>query len=329
MRLHDNRQLFSDAILAAAQERSAGGLGIPPLFIEKDYWICRSLRLLAASDTRRRTVFKGGTSLAKAYGIGARFSEDIDIAIAEGQSLSGNQLKKLINNTAHAMTQGLKEIIVPSKTSKGSHYYKAYYLYPQMVDIAATTAIHSGQLLVEINSFANPYPSEERAVESFLTTFLRQSGHQQIIDEYDMSPFRLMVLDKRRTLVEKIVAIIRSSLADKYYPQLSAKIRHFYDIYYLAQDEAINDYISTPMFAKEFQDLFIHDRETFDKPEGWTERNLRLSPLLTALDTVWEKLEATYLRELSALAYNDIPTPAQIFNALQNILSIIKNIEQR
>ena len=77
MRLHENRELFSAALQAASQPVEDGGLGIKSIFIEKDYWICRSLSLMAANDKDNRAVFKGGTSLTKAYGIGSRFSEDI------------------------------------------------------------------------------------------------------------------------------------------------------------------------------------------------------------------------------------------------------------
>ena len=101
MRLHENQQLFADAIEAAARPVQDGGLGIKSIFIEKDYWICRSLSLMAAGDKDNRAIFKGGTSLTKAYGIGARFSEDIDVAIAEAWTLSGNQLKNLIRRTVH------------------------------------------------------------------------------------------------------------------------------------------------------------------------------------------------------------------------------------
>lgn len=100
MRLHENRDLFSDALQAASQPVEDGGLGIKSIFIEKDYWICRSLSLMAANDKNNRAIFKGGTSLTKAYGIGSRFSEDIDIAISEAWTLSGNQLKMLIKRTA-------------------------------------------------------------------------------------------------------------------------------------------------------------------------------------------------------------------------------------
>lgn len=99
MRLHENRDLFSDALQAASQPVEDGGLGIKSIFIEKDYWICRSLSLMAANDKDNRAIFKGGTSLTKAYGIGSRFSEDIDIAISEAWTLSGNQLKMLIENS--------------------------------------------------------------------------------------------------------------------------------------------------------------------------------------------------------------------------------------
>ena len=71
MRLHENQQLFADAIEAASRPVQDGGRGIKSIFIEKDYWICRSLSLMATGDKDNRAIFKGGTSLTKAYGIGA------------------------------------------------------------------------------------------------------------------------------------------------------------------------------------------------------------------------------------------------------------------
>ncbi len=324
MRLHENLQLFKDAVISASQPISAGGLGIPQVFIEKDYWICRSLKLMAENDPNQSTVFKGGTSLSKAYGIGARFSEDIDIAISDALSMSGNKLKKLINKTAHNMTQGLKEIPIPGKTSKGSHYYKAFYQYPEIADILTTSPINSGQLLIEINSFANPYPSERRVIQSFLTTFLQTSNNQSMIDEYEMEPFQVVVLDKRRTLVEKIVSIIRSSLAYEYHSQLSEKIRHFYDIHYLSQDEDIRAYVNSSDFSNELKELFQHDQATFDKPEGWQERDMNDSPLFISFSDVWGNLTTKYTSELSGLAYDEIPTPSQISESVQRILSAIR-----
>ena len=42
MRLHENKALFQDTILAAERPVEEGGLGIKSLFMEKDYWIARA-----------------------------------------------------------------------------------------------------------------------------------------------------------------------------------------------------------------------------------------------------------------------------------------------
>jgi hypothetical protein len=312
MRLHENQQLFNDAILAASRPKDEGGLGIKSIFIEKDYWICRSLSLMAEDDKECRAIFKGGTSLSKAFGIGARFSEDIDIAIAEAQTLNGNQLKNLIKNTVKSMTFGLKETVIPGATSKGSHYYKAFYAYPRQVATNQVGAIKAGQLLIEINSFANPYPSKKCEISSFLTQFLHLTGNQELIEKYEMEPFTVSVLDKRRTMIEKTISLIRCSLASDSVTELTAKIRHFYDLHFLLQDEECLKYLKSNDFYKESSLLFKHDQMTFEKPEGWLNKNISESPLLLDWPSMWSKLQDTYLRELPELAYKEIPTKEEI-----------------
>ncbi len=136
--------------------------------------------------------FSRADLVTKAYGIGARFSEDIDVAIAEAWTLSGNQLKNLIRRTSKNMTAGLEELVIPGMT-KGSHYHKAFYTYPRAIDTEQVGAIRAGQLLVEINSFANPYPFERRSLCSFLTEFLQATGNNRMIEEYGMQPFEVNV----------------------------------------------------------------------------------------------------------------------------------------
>lgn len=48
--------------------------------IEKDWWVVQTLRLIFEMDCADSLVFKGGTSLSKAWGLIERFSEDIDLA---------------------------------------------------------------------------------------------------------------------------------------------------------------------------------------------------------------------------------------------------------
>jgi len=68
----DRQALF---IEAAAQKN------ISPEIIEKDFWVCWTLLQISRLTKLPRLIFKGGTSLSKAFGIIKRFSEDIDLVI--------------------------------------------------------------------------------------------------------------------------------------------------------------------------------------------------------------------------------------------------------
>lgn len=63
-------------------EEAAGRRDLTPIIVEKDFWICWTLRRLARfPNLAGHVTFKGGTSLSKAHGIIERFSEDIDLTI--------------------------------------------------------------------------------------------------------------------------------------------------------------------------------------------------------------------------------------------------------
>lgn len=62
-------------VLAIASDR----LKRPVHLLEKDVWVVWALRTLYVSSLGECLVFKGGTSLSKAYGAIRRFSEDVDL----------------------------------------------------------------------------------------------------------------------------------------------------------------------------------------------------------------------------------------------------------
>lgn len=70
----DRRGLFTEA---------ARRLGTNERYIEKDFWVCWALDALFNDRPagEPRLLFKGGTSLSKAFGLISRFSEDIDITV--------------------------------------------------------------------------------------------------------------------------------------------------------------------------------------------------------------------------------------------------------
>ena len=69
----DREALFTQT--AAARDMSPG-------IVEKDFWVCWTLKMLfQLPEIGPHLIFKGGTSLSKVFKIIRRFSEDIDVSI--------------------------------------------------------------------------------------------------------------------------------------------------------------------------------------------------------------------------------------------------------
>jgi predicted nucleotidyltransferase component of viral defense system len=300
-------------------DSTARFFNIDIIFVEKDYWITRSLQRMAQNPNTGKVVFKGGTSLAKAYRLTNRFSEDIDIAVIDANSFSGNQLKMLIKRLAKDMAEGLKENVVQGITSKGSRFYKAIYLYPNLVGLTSNT-VKTGQLLIEINTYANPYPHIKQEIRSFITDYLTVINRHDLIEEYGLLPFLLNVLDKRQTMIEKLVSLFRFSFSANPRLALAAKIRHFYDLYYLAKDEVCATYIQTPAFKQDFAELLAHDKQEFDTPENWRDKEIVQSPLVTDFSALWNFLKDSYLSELPKLAFMTVPDEKEVATIFMKIV---------
>jgi len=317
MKLHEDKTLFTQLL-----NFSANTLNIRPEFIEKDYWLTRALQRLAQNPNVEKVVFKGGTSLSKAYRLTNRFSEDVDIAVIDADSFSGNQLKMLIKRLAKDMASELEEIVIPNVTSKGSRFYKAIYQYQNLVGLTSST-VKTGQLLIEINTYANPYPYIKQEISSFLADYLTAINRQDLIEQYELRPFEINVLDKRRTIVEKLISLVRFSFEDDAIKSVASKIRHFYDLYYLANDKECAEYLQSSEFQKDLSELLTHDQQEFDRPKGWQTKTIKDSPLFKEFPVLWTNLSLTYQSELTPLAFSEIPDEKLVADSFIEIMKRI------
>lgn len=323
MNLHENNDVFTAAIQLASTPKQEGGLGIKQIYIEKDYWICRSLKQLSECKESEVAVFKGGTSLSKAYLLGNRFSEDIDIAITSDSQRTDNQTKSIISRISKIMSTGLEEVPNPA-TRKYSKYRKTFYRYPVTTENGIIGAINPGQILLEIVSFANPYPYQKVFIKSFLTEYLENMGRNDIIEAYGMQGFEIQVLAKSRTATEKLVSLIRHSLSADYISELKAKIRHFYDLHFLWNDPESRAYLESAEFKTDFKALLSSDQAQFKEPEGWCDKKVSDSPLISSFDIVWSELKETYSKELPELAYQAIPSPESVAKSFKELSVLLK-----
>jgi predicted nucleotidyltransferase component of viral defense system len=313
MILHENKTAFSELVKATSEK-----LGIIPIFVEMDYWITYVLKNLHNSEYHNKVVFKGGTSLSKGYDLIKRFSTDIDLAIIKGNDSTNNSIKTLIREIEKTICVGLKEIEESDNTSKGSKFRKSVYVYPKINEIESANSI-----IVEINSFYQPFPYKELEISSFIYRFLNSNSFENRIQEFGLSPFPINVLDKRQTLVEKLVSLIRFSYDLETIENIGNKIRHFYDLYYLMQDEECIAYVNTEAFKNDFTKILEHDWEVFDTPLGWQTKTVQESPLITNFSAIWSQLSILYTRELQRLSYSEIPNEKDVADNFEMILSRI------
>jgi len=92
---------------------TANRLGTPLQNVEKDFWVSWVLDLLfnGRDAGEPRLLFKGGTSLSKAYGLISRFSEDIDITVFRediGQNVHVGDLEGLSGKQQRRRLEGIK-----------------------------------------------------------------------------------------------------------------------------------------------------------------------------------------------------------------------------
>lgn len=314
MKLHDDIKLFGETIRAASQH-----LNINVVFVEKDYWITLVLNRLTKSKYASEIVFKGGTSLSKGFGLIDRFSEDVDIAIIDEDKKSGNEIRTLIRTVEKEMTKDLAELQMDGVTSKGSKFRKSVFEYP-----ALDAKNKNNNLIVEINSFTNPFPFQVLMLKSLLFDFLTQTGKGNIIEQYDLQPFKINVLNKEQTMLEKIVSLIRFSFEKNVSESLSNKIRHFYDLYFLMKDKECAAFIKSDNFRQQFKQILNHDKELFDEPKGWQTKSVTESLLISDFDNIWKQLKDDYNKELSALAYTAIPDEKKVAESFKELIKLIR-----
>jgi hypothetical protein len=314
MNLHLDRNAFN-----AAMQASSKKLNILPVFIEKDYWITLVLKRLSESRYNDNVVFKGGTSLSKGHKLINRFSEDIDIAIIHVPEMTGNKIKTLIRDVEKAVVSDLSEIPDSPVTSKGSRFRKSVYAYPKTGENRFYQGV-SDNLIVEINAFANSSSYQKCDIDCFVGLFLTMNNQPELIRKYGLQPFSINVLDKKQTLVEKMVSLIRFSFGTNPVVNISEKIRHFYDLYFLYNDADCAAFLDSTLFVKTFYAVWSHDQNIFIEPEGWNTINPTESLLVKDFRPLWDRLKTTYSRELSLLAYGEIPPENKVAESFSEIM---------
>lgn len=228
MYLHkENRELFRDAILLTSER-----LGVSEDIVEKDYYVTLILKKL--SFIEYPVVFKGGTSLSKAFRVIDRFSEDIDITFTE--HLGEARRKKLKYKILKPIADELGLVIRnfdSVESDKNLNHYDFYY--ESVVGDRVINAIPP-YVKLETSLMSYSFPTEEKELGNYILDALG-SEEKELIETYDLETFPMRVQSLNRTLIDKVFAVC------DYYMQGKDRrnARHLYDIYKLAEHVKIDE----------------------------------------------------------------------------------------
>lgn len=192
--------------------------------VEKD--TIQSMILSGISQSDLPFVFKGGTSLSKAYGLINRFSEDIDLSMnrkpTEGEK---KQTKNIILNLANSL--GL--ILANAEDIQSRHSYNKYvFKYKSFFSEVPL------EMIIETSFYQDVYPTELHDVYSYVGRFCEKNGITLPIS-FDEAKISMHVQSLERTFIDKVFAVCDYRIQN----MMDRDSRHLYDIAKLLQEVEI------------------------------------------------------------------------------------------
>lgn len=295
MRLFEHPE-FEQAMLRAAEH-----FDLSEQFVEKDYYVTEILRIV---DERlgEQTIFKGGTSLSKGWGLISRFSEDIDLFVNPDRfdrRPGKNKVDKILKELAAAvgehpaLTWARSEGVTIG--GLGREDYFAYETrFAGLPGIRPTVRLEPG---VQSGSF----PTEVVPITSLVAQFLREQGASDMAE--DLEGFDMTLLHYRRTFVEKMFALHGKVVRlQQDGVALGRDARHYPDLWVLAGKHEVRAMLASPEYTDIREDYDAKSRRFFLKSYR-PPANLSFaeSPALYPDEHLREQLAAEYRAQCDLL----------------------------
>ena len=223
-------------------------IGYPADVLEKDIWICWALEKLFSMPKKKNMVFKGGTSLSKAYNLIDRFSEDIDVTIdlfsCENidltKQVSRSQAKKTRERLERKLKEYRDETLVPyfqkapeqdfgeigeyavTTAQEGWHDTgdHLFIQYPSALSADGGSAVKR-RIQFDLGARNLTEPSEFHEITTYLSRQLTSL-------EFPIA--NTDVLDPKRTFWEKVTHIHSMCQENDPKTKFQSQSRHWYDV---------------------------------------------------------------------------------------------------
>ena len=207
-------------------ETVARELGRSEQMVEKD--TIQSMFLFELTKLELPFVFKGGTSLSKAYNLIDRFSEDIDLSMNRRPTQSERvKSKELIIEIAENLGLVLSN---PEEIKSRYDYNKYVFKYDSLFSVIRL------EIIIETSYYQSVYPVDKHVVGSFVGRFCLDRNIILPVP-FEAAEVMMNVQSVERTFVDKVFAVCDYKIQN----MQDRDSRHLYDICKLLREVELNE----------------------------------------------------------------------------------------
>lgn len=314
---NDRRELFRN---------TADKMGLNDAIVEKDFWVCFTLDyLFHRMQWHDAIVFKGGTSLSKAFHLISRFSEDIDLILDwrtlgygkdEPWEQRSNTKQDAFNKEANmrmavflaekfgpAIKEGLSQelgleanIYIDKKDKQ-----TVIFAYPNLFTNTATLQV----IRLEIGALAAWTPTKIAQIEPYAGKY-----YPKVFEQKETS---ILTVTPERTFWEKATILHHEANRPKHLEMPQRYSRHYYDLYRMAMTSIKETAFSRLDLLKKVVDFKIKFY-----PRAWARYleavpgTLKLIPPEYRFAALQEDYEA-----MKDMLYGDVPSFDMVITAVR------------
>ncbi len=312
--------------------------GLLAASIEKDFWVCWSLReLFRLPEVGQHLTFKGGTSLSKGWNLIKRFSEDIDLIVdKEPLGFGGDNspetapsnkqkkkrkeaMKQACQSFVQRQLRPLFEIVLNKRLGNGQA--SDWSLLPDPDDRDGQTLLFKypsafpetsnaylrREVKIEMGARSDNWPARRREIEPYLA--------QTFPKLFPDSTFKVQILQPERTFWEKATLLHEEHQRPPEKKRKARMSRHFYDLWAMIEAGVGEKAIGDP-------DLFnrVVEHRQFFFPYSWVDNStlvrgsLRMAPPKDQVSD-WE---SDYRAMKDPMFFEDAPSFDEILSAVRD-----------
>lgn len=300
--------------------------GIPVFAVEKDWWVVQTLSVIFGMKVGKHLVFKGGTSLSKAWKLIERFSEDIDLAIdraffgydgevtkkerAKLRKASSNYVDTVFFNElksgfeANGFT-GLRIELVQETESDKDRTINIFY--PNVIP-SPGYLLPKIQLEISCRSLREPFTMQP------IASLVDETYPD---NEFAQEAINVPTVNPERTFLEKTFLLHEEFQRPAEKMRVDRLSRHLYDIYKLTK----TNFAEKALISKELYQTIVDHRYKFNRI-GYINYNLHQPQTINILPVpqVMEAWKSDYATMVEQMIYEKNPPT---FNELISELTIL------